>query len=120
MQILKQVESGVPVPELCREHGISSGTFYSRRSKHGGMDASLISQMKALAAENVRIKRMYVEVSMQSDLLRDTLKKAARPCNRKELAKQAVLKKQASIRLACATFGISETCYRYECRLSVE
>ena len=45
MQILKQAESGAPVPELCREHGISSTTFYSWRSKHGGMDASLTSQM---------------------------------------------------------------------------
>ena len=70
--------------------------------------------MKALAAENTRIKRMYVEVSMQIDLLKDVLKKTTRACDRKELAKQAVLKKQASIRLACATFGISETCYRYE------
>ena len=76
MQILKQAESGVPVPDLCREHGMSSATFYSWRSKYGGMDASLISQMKALAAENARIKRMYMEVSMQNDLLKDALKKS--------------------------------------------
>ena len=76
--------------------------------------------MKAPAAENARIKRMYVEVSMQCDLLKDALKKVTRPCDREELAKQAVLKKQASIRLTCATFGISETCYRYERRLSEE
>ena len=76
MQILKQAESGVPVPDLCREHGMSSATLYSWRSKYEGMDASLISQMKALAAENAHIKRMYVEVSMQNDLLKDALKKS--------------------------------------------
>ena len=76
MQILKRVESGVLVPELCWEHGMSSATFYSWRSKYGGMDAALISQMKALAAENARIKQMYVEVSMQNDLLKDALKKS--------------------------------------------
>ena len=75
MQILKQAESGVPVTELCREHGIGTTTFYNWRHKHGGMDASLISQMKSLAAENARIKRMYAEVSMQNDLLKDALKK---------------------------------------------
>ncbi|TWR00990.1 transposase, partial [Xanthomonas vasicola] len=46
--VLKQAEAGTPVPELCREHGISSATFYKWRSKFGGMDASLISQLKEL------------------------------------------------------------------------
>ena len=50
--------------------------FYSWRSKHGGMYASLISQMRSLVAENADIKRMYVEVSMQCDLLKDALKKS--------------------------------------------
>jgi len=49
MGILKQAESGVPVSELCREHGMSSASFYQWRSKFGGMDASMISEMKALA-----------------------------------------------------------------------
>ena len=120
MQILKQAESGVPVAELCREHGIGTMSFYNWRSKYGEMDASLISRMKSLAAENARIKRMYAEAGMQYDLLKDAFKKVTRARDRKELAKEAVLKKRASIRLACATFGISETCYHYECRLSDE
>ena len=114
MQISKQVESGVPFPELCREHGMSSTTFYSWRSRYSGMNASLISQMKSLAAENARIKRMYVEVSMQCDLLKDALKKVTRACDGTDLVKQA------SIRLACAPFGILEAHYRYEPRLSDE
>ena len=46
--VLKQAEAGTPVSELCREHGISSATFYKWRSKFGGMDASLMSQLKEL------------------------------------------------------------------------
>ncbi|EHK59449.1 hypothetical protein MOY_16332, partial [Halomonas sp. GFAJ-1] len=46
MAILKQAESGVPVPELCREHGMSSASFYKWRSKYGGMDTSMMKRLK--------------------------------------------------------------------------
>ena len=49
MGILKQAESGVPVSELCREHGMISASFYKWRAKFGGMDASLMSEMKDMA-----------------------------------------------------------------------
>ena len=48
MAVLRQAEGGVPVAELCREHGMSNASFYKWRAKYGGMDASLISQMKAM------------------------------------------------------------------------
>ena len=72
---MRQAESGVPVSELCREHGMSSASFYKRRSKYGGMDASMVSQMRAMADENRRLKRMYAEMSMQNDLLKEALGK---------------------------------------------
>jgi len=75
MGILKQAEDGVPVSELCREHGMSSASFYKWRAKFGGMDASMVSQMKAVADENRRLKRMYAEMSMQNDLLKEALGK---------------------------------------------
>jgi len=75
MVILKRAESGVPVSELCREHGMSSASFYKWRAKFGGMDASMVSQMKAMADENRRLKRMYAEMSMQNDLLKEALGK---------------------------------------------
>ena len=56
----------MPVSELCREHGMSNGSFYKWRSKYGGMDASMISQMKAVEDENRRLKKMYAEMSMQA------------------------------------------------------
>lgn len=75
MQILKQAEGGVPVPELCREHGMSNASFYKWRAKYGGMDASLISRLKALDDENKRLKKMYAESQMQNDVLKEALGK---------------------------------------------
>lgn len=65
MGILKQAEAGVPVSELCREHGMSSASFCKLHAKFGGMNASMVSQMKAMADENRRLTRMYAEMSMQ-------------------------------------------------------
>ena len=73
--VLRQAEGGMPVPELCREHGISSATFYKWRAKYGGMDASMMSRTKALEDENRRLKRMFADLGMQADLLREALGK---------------------------------------------
>jgi putative transposase len=59
--LLKQNEAGSSVPDLCREHGISSASFYKWRTKFGGMDASLMKRMKELEDENRRLKKMYAE-----------------------------------------------------------
>lgn len=75
MSILKQAEGGVPVPELCREHGMSSASFYKWRAKYGGMDASLLSRMKEMEEENRRLKKMYAESQMQNDVLKEALGK---------------------------------------------
>ena len=77
--ILRQAEGCVPVAELCREHGMSNASFYKWRAKYGGMDASLISQMKAIEDENRRLKRMYADLSMQADLLKEALGKMYGP-----------------------------------------
>ena len=73
MGILKQAESGVPISKLCREHGMSNASFYKWRAKYGGMDVSMMSQLKVMEAENRRLKRMYAEMSMQNDLLKEAL-----------------------------------------------
>lgn len=74
-KILKQAQNGVPVVDLCREHGMSNASFYKWRSKYGGMDASKISEMKELAEENRRLKKMYAEMSMQNEVLKEALGK---------------------------------------------
>lgn len=75
MAILKQADSGVPIPELCREHGMSSATFYKWRSKYGGMDASMMSRLKELEDENRRLKKMYAEERLKSELRKEALEK---------------------------------------------
>jgi putative transposase len=57
MAILKQAESGILVPEFCREFGMSSASFYKWRAKFGGMDTSMIKRMKGLEDENRRLKK---------------------------------------------------------------
>lgn len=73
MAILKQAESGVPVPELCREHGMSSASFYKWRAKYGGMDTSMIKRMKELEDENRRLKKMYAEERLKAELRKEAL-----------------------------------------------
>ena len=73
--VLKQAEVGTPVPELCREHGISSATFYKWRSKFGGMDASMVSQLKELQDENRRLKKMYAKAQLSAHLLKEAMSK---------------------------------------------
>ena len=75
LAILKQNESGVSVPDLCREHGMSSAQFYKWRSKFGGMDVSMVARMKELEEENRRLKKMYAEAQLSTDLLKEALAK---------------------------------------------
>ena len=75
MAILKQAEAGTPVPALCREHGMSSALFYKWRPKFGGMDASMIKRLKELEAENARLKKMYADVQLQNEVIKEAIEK---------------------------------------------
>ena len=75
MAILKQAEAGTPVPELCREHGMSSASFYKWRAKFGGMDASLMARLKELEAENARLKKMYAEEWLKAEVIQEAMAK---------------------------------------------
>ena len=73
LAILKQAEAGVPVPELCREHGMSSATFYKWRAKYGGMDTSMMARLKELEEENRRLKKMYAEERLKAEIRKEAL-----------------------------------------------
>jgi putative transposase len=73
LSILKQAEAGTPVPDLCREHGMSSATFYKWRSKYGGMDSSMIARLKELEEENRRLKKMYAEERIKAEIRKEAL-----------------------------------------------
>ena len=74
-QILKEAEAGIPVPDLCRKHGMSNASFYKWRAKFGGMDTSMIKRMKELEVENARLKRMYVEEKLKAEVIAEALEK---------------------------------------------
>lgn len=73
--VLKQAEAGTPVPQLCRTHCISTATFYKWRSKYGGMDMPMMSRVKELEEESRRLKKMYAEVQMRAEIMKDALVK---------------------------------------------
>ncbi len=75
LTVLKQGEAGTPVSKLCREHGISSATFYKWRSKFGGMDASLMAQLKQLQDENRRLKKTYADAQLSAERLKEAMAK---------------------------------------------
>ena len=75
LAILKQAEAGTPVPELCREHGMSSATFYKWRARYGGMDASMMKRLKELEDENRRLKKMYAEERLKAEIVQEALAK---------------------------------------------
>ena len=75
MAILKQNENGVSVPDLCREHGMSTAMFYKWRAKFGGMDASMMKRLKELEAENARLKKMYAEERLKAEIRQEALER---------------------------------------------
>ena len=75
MAILKQAEAGTPVPELCREHGMSSASFYKWRPKYGGMHASMMARLKELEDENRRLKKMYAEERLKAEIIQEAMAK---------------------------------------------
>ena len=74
VSILKEADAGVPVKELCRQNGIASSTFYKWKAKYGGMEASDVKRLKELEEENRRLKQMYADLSLKSQLQAEIIK----------------------------------------------
>lgn len=73
--ILKEAEAGMPIKDLCRKYGIGNSTFYKWREKYGGMEASDVRRLKELEEENRRLKQMYADLSLKSQMQEDIIKK---------------------------------------------
>jgi putative transposase len=73
--ILKEADSGVLVKDVCRKYGISDATYYKWKSKYGGLEVSDVRRMRELEAENSQLKRMYAELSLENQGLKDLLSK---------------------------------------------
>ncbi len=72
---LGEAEAGLPVKELCRRHGFSQASYYLWRSKFGGMEVADAKRLKALEAENVRLKKLLAESLLENEVTREALRK---------------------------------------------
>ena len=73
--ILREGDSGIKVKDLCRKHEISDATYYKWKSKYGGLDASDLKRIKELQAENGQLKKMFADLSLENNALKDVIEK---------------------------------------------
>ena len=73
--MIKEQESGLPVSEVCRKHGISSASFYKYKAKFGGMNVSEARRLRMLEAENSKLKRLLAEQMLDNAVMKDALSK---------------------------------------------
>lgn len=75
LNILKEQEQGSKVSEICRKHGISDATFYNWKGKYSGMSVNELKRLKELEYENSRLKRMFADISLENEALKDIVSK---------------------------------------------
>ena len=75
VKAVKELESGVSVEVVAREHGISKATLYQWKSKYSGMDVSQVRRLKELEEENRKLKQMYADLALDNRILRDVIEK---------------------------------------------
>ena len=63
------------VEEVCRQHGISSATYYNWKPKYGGMEASDVKRLKELEEENAKLKKMFADVSLENNAIKELVAK---------------------------------------------
>lgn len=73
--ILKEADAGMPVKEICRKYGVSDSAYYNWKKKCGGLGVSEVRRLRELEAENAKLKRMYAELSLENDALKELISK---------------------------------------------
>ena len=73
--ILKKADAGMKVSDLCREHGISTATYYNWKSKYGGLSVLELKRIKEVEAEHTKLKRMYADLAMENEALKELIEK---------------------------------------------
>lgn len=114
---LKEAEAGVSVKELCRRHGFSDASFYTWRSKFGGMDVSDAKRLKAMEQENARLKKLLAKTMLDKEALEAALRKRVlTPQARRDAVTEMRAVTAISERRACRLVGLSRSTLRYEPR----
>jgi putative transposase len=75
LKIVAEAESGRKIGDICREHGISQQTFYNWRKKYSGMEPNQLRRLKELEGELAQFKRMYADLALQNQVLKDVIEK---------------------------------------------
>ena len=104
--MLKQVDAGSKVEDVCREHGISSATYYNWKSKYGGMEAFDLRRIKDLQEENARLKRMFADLSLTYEATKDLIKKRLVTDERREAVVE-LMGRGVSVKSGCQVVGLS-------------
>ncbi|RNM04653.1 IS3 family transposase [Dickeya undicola] len=114
LRVLKEVEGGRHVKDVCRENGVSEASYYNWKAKYGGMESSDIKRMKELEEENRRLKQMYASLSLDHEILKDVVaKKLLTVPEKRELVRYVMTEHQASERRGCRIIGISRSLLHY-------
>ncbi|WP_425331645.1 IS3 family transposase [Pseudoalteromonas viridis] len=112
--MIKEAESGVSVPDLCRKHGIGQSTFYKWRSKYGGMEASDVKRLKELEEENRKLKDMFATLSLKHTMLEEIVaKKPVSTSKRRAWVEHFLEQYEVSVALACEVAGLNRSVYYY-------
>ncbi|MEL6626942.1 MAG: IS3 family transposase [Bacteroidota bacterium] len=115
VKILNQHEAGMKVSDLCKEHGISQGTFYNWKNKYGGMDASMIKRLKELEEENRKLKQMYADLSLENHAMKDLIeKKPLSPDQKRSSVDYLRSEHGLSLRKSCKILKLSSSVYYYQ------
>ncbi|QNH26060.1 IS3 family transposase [Xanthomonas theicola] len=114
--LLREVEAGMPVKDLCRKHGFSEASYSFWRSKFGGMSVPEAKRLKDLKLENGRLKKLLAEQLLENEVVKEALrKKLVRAPDRRELVRYLV-GRELSERRSLTIAGMSASAYRYEPR----
>ncbi|WP_395173052.1 IS3 family transposase [Roseibium alexandrii] len=115
ISMIKEQETGIPIAEVCRKHGISTASFYKYKAKYGGMDVSDARKLKALEDENAKLKRLLAEQMLDNAILKDVAsRKVVTPAAKRQAVAHACGKHGVSQRRACEVLIIDRSTVRYE------
>ena len=110
VEILKDAESGVPVADLLRKHGVSKATFFKWRSRYGGATVADVKRLRELEVENAKLKRMYADLALENGHQGGPEPKMVTPSVRRQVA-EALVEHRLSVQRACRVVRLSRTAF---------
>lgn len=116
IKAIKQHEAGAKVEDICRELGISTGTFYNWRSKYAGLEVNEAKRLRELESENAKLKKLLADKLLEVEAMKDVLSKVVKPARKKPIVARLVEHHRLSERTACRLVGLSRTAYRYQAK----